>query len=155
MRKSTIFISAVLTTFALAILYGVVLAYQSTSSLPEATPLPVDTTISEQTVIPTPTITILTPEQAAQLAAQVVGNTNLLSAESSNLNGTDAYKITFTNNDVVYIGLDGQILGIQVAPMLVNVVAPAPVKHRERDNSNVNTGNTGEESHEDHEEHDD
>ena len=156
MRKSTVFISAVLTTFTLAILYGVVSAYQGTSDLAEAAPLPANTVTAELTLEPTSTTapaTILTPEQAAQLAAQVVGNTNLLSAESFSLNGTNAYKITFTNNDVVYVGLDGQILGVQIAPVVLNVSAPvAQVQHKDRGNN----GSASSESHDEHEdEHED
>ena len=157
MRKSTIFISAVLTTFALVMLYGVVSAYQNMAKLPDATVLPTDTTTPEpeSTLAPTATQTILTPEQAAQLAAQVVGNSNLLSAESSSVNGINAYKITFTNNDVAYVGLDGQILSIQVAPVVVNVVAPVqPAKHKNKNNNDSNN-NTSSQSHDDHEEHDD
>jgi hypothetical protein len=156
MRKSIIFISAVLTTFTLVILYGVVSAYQSMSKLPEATQLPTDTATPEPeaTLEPTATQAFLTPEQAAQRAAQVVGNPNLLSAESSNVNGASAYKITFTNNDVVYVGLDGQILGIQIAPVVVNVSSPPvqQVKHENKGNNNNSTS----QSHDDHEvEHDD
>jgi hypothetical protein len=158
MRKSTIFISAVLTTFALVILYGVVSAYQSMSTLPDATPLPTDTATAtsepDPTLAPTATATqaVISPEQAAQTAAQVLGNPNLLSAESSSMNGANAYKITFTNNDVVYVGLDGQILGVQIAPAVVNVSAPVvqPVKHKKNNNSNntVTSNNTGSQSHE-------
>jgi hypothetical protein len=163
MRKSTIFISAVLTTFALVILYGVVSAYQSGAKLPEATPLPTDTATpepeSEPALEPTATQAVLTPEQAAQLAAQVVANPNLLSAESWNVNGTDAYKITFTNNDVVYIGLYGQVLGVQIAPVVVNVSAPVQqVKHKNKDknNDNNNISNTSSQSQDEHEdEHED
>lgn len=158
MRKSTIFISAVLTTFALVMLYGVVSAYQSYANLPEATPLPTQTAIPDTpepdpTLEPAATQAFITPEQAAQLAAQVAGNPNLLSAESWNLNGTSTYKITFTNNDVVYIGLDGQVLGVQIAPVVVNVSAPAvqQAKHKNKDNNN-----TSSQSHDDHEdEHED
>ncbi len=156
MRKSTIFISTVLTTFALVILYGVVSAYQNISNVPQASALSVDTTTPEPTTEPTsePTAapTSITPEQAAQKATQVVGNTNLLSAESSNINGVDAYKITFTNNDVVYVGLDGQILGVQIAPVVINVAPLPPTKH----NNNTSTStSTGSESHDDNSEHDD
>ena len=150
MRKSTIFVSAVLTTFALVILYGVVSVYQSMSNLPEATALPTDTVAPEPelTLEPTATQAVLTPEQAAQLAAKVVGNPNLLSAESSSVNGTNAYKITFTNNDVVYVGLDGQILGVQIAPVVVNVSAPLqPAKNKDK-NKNISTNS---QSHDDHE----
>jgi hypothetical protein len=150
MRKSTIFISAVLTTFALVMLYGVVSAYQSMSNLPDATPLPTDTAVPDTpepdpTLEPTATQAFISPEQAAQLAVQVVSNPNLLSAESSSVNGTNAYKITFTNNDVVYIGLDGQVLGVQIAPVVVNVSAPAvqQVKHKNKNsNNNSNSNNT-------------
>ena len=156
MRKSTIFISAVLTTFALAMLFGIVSAYQKMPS-PTAVPTQVaDTPTPEPTLEPTATSIALTPEQAAQLAAQVIGNNNLLSAESSNVNGTFAYKITFTNNDVVYVGLDGQVLGVQVAPVTINVSVPAPAapaKHKNRTNNNSNVTNTS--SGENHDEHDD
>ncbi len=103
MRKSTVFISAVLTTFALVLLYSLVSAYRGNKNVVEAAALPTATRTPEATDTPVPTEMIITPEEAAQLAAQVVGHDNLLSAESSNINGLDAYKITFTNNDVVYI----------------------------------------------------
>ena len=156
MRKSTIFISSVLTTFALVILYGVVRAYQNNAVMqateaaaqPPATvnaPVPTD--------VPSPTPTVVTPEEAAQLAAQVVGHENLLSAETSNFNGIDAYLITFTNNDVVYVGLDGQILSVQVAPVFVNIAPPA--KNNNNKNNQSNNNRSSESSHEDHDDHDD
>ena len=135
MRKSTVFISAVLTTFALVMLYSVASAYRSKQNIAEAaaaTVAPTATLAPDPTDVPAPTKTFLSAVEAAQLATRVVGNTDLLSAESSNLNGTDAYKITFTNNDIVYVGLDGQILSVQVAPVVVNVTLPQtqpPTKH--------------------------
>lgn len=157
MRKSTIFISATLTTFALVMLYGVVSAYRNISNVTGVAALSSTTATAAPTAEPTgepmsaPTAATVTPEQAAQMAAQVVGNGNLLSAESSNLNGVNAYKITFTNNDVVYVGLDGQILAVQIAPVVVNVqAAAAPVQHEDR-----NENNTAPTQHDDHEEHDD
>src|SRR5690349_11836342 len=128
MRKSTIFISAVLTTFALVMLYNVASAYrnhQNASEVAATTVVqPTATLAPDPTEVPAPTKVFLSAQEAAQLATQVVGNTNLLSAESSSLNGADAYKVTFTNNDVVYVGLDGQILSVQVAPVVANVVLP-------------------------------
>lgn len=151
MRKSTIFISAVLTTFALVMLYGVVSAYRNSSTTAAAAPVQVlDTATPEPTGEPAATQSLITPEEAAQAAAAVVGNTNLLSAESSTVSGVNAYKITFTNNDVVYVGLDGQILSVQVAPV-VNVVAQAPAKQKE---SNNNTNKT-KKSSDDRDDHDD
>ena len=153
MRKSTIFISAVLTTFALVTLYGVVSAYRGASTnVPEAAALPTVTSAPEATAtdVPAaaaPTQSATTPVQAAQLAAQVLGNHDLLSAESSSFNGVDAYLITFTNNDVVYVGLDGQILSVQVAPAIVNAIVP--VQH----NNSGGSSNFTQTSHERHEEH--
>lgn len=162
MRKTTIFISSVLTTFALVTLYGVVSAYRNISNVPEVSALSVNTATAEPTTMPTEaapapaeTQTVLNPQQAAQLASQVVGNTNLLSAETADLNGTNAYKITFTNNDVVYVGLDGQILSVQVAPVVNNIVVQAPVPHKDKNkNNNNNTSGSGE-AHDDGGEHDD
>ena len=127
MRKSTVFISAVLTTFALVVLYNVASAYRSNKNVQEGTAvavIPTATQAPEPTDISAPTQSVLSPQEAAQLATQVVGNANLLSAESSKINGVDAYKITFTNNDVVYVGLDRQILSVQIAPTVVNITLP-------------------------------
>lgn len=162
MRKSTVFISAVLSTFALVMLYGVVSAYRNISNVPKVSALSVNTATTAPTSAPTedaPAVTqtqaAVTPEQAAQLAAQVVGNTALFSAESSNLNGTNAYKITFTNNDVVYVGLDGQILSVQVAPVVNNIVVQAPVPQHKDKNKNSNNNTSGTEYHDDGGEHED
>lgn len=165
MRKSTVFISAVLTTFVLAMLYSVVSAYRDNQNVVKAATQPAEPTPTltpEPTESPIPTVTILTPEEAAQLAAQVVGHDNLLSAESVNINGIDAYKITFTNNDVVYVGLDGQILSVQVAPVVVNIAPPVKQKnnnHNNNNNGNNNGGGGGGEHNEgsegEHEEHED
>jgi len=137
MRKSALFISAVLTTFALVILYGVVSAYRGDQNVDvvEAAPPPTETPTAVPTDIPTPTQTIVTPEEAAQIAANVVGSDKLLSAETSNFNGVDAWLITFTNKDVVYVGLDGQVLSVQVAPVVVSVAAPVKKKSNQSSSS--------------------
>ena len=153
MRKSTIFISAVLTTFALVMLYRVASAYRDTSA--EAAAQPSATLAPTATEPPTPTEVMLTPEEAAQFAVQVVGNSNLLSAESANMDGMNAWKITFTNNDVVYVGMDGQILSVQVAPVVVNVAAPVKQKHKNNNNNTGGGGGGGGENHEEREEHED
>ncbi len=131
MRKSTIFISAVLTTFALVMLFRVVSAYNSSKSVTQAaaaptTALPAPTATDPPSAAPAPTSVTLSPTDAAQLAAQVLGNPNLLSAETSTYNGVNAYLITFTNNDVVYVSLDGKILSVQRAPVAPAVVNAAP-----------------------------
>jgi hypothetical protein len=157
MRKSTVFISVVLTTFVLVLLYNVALAQRQNSQATEALTQPTATLARDRTSMPTASaveVSMISPEEAAQLAGQVVGNSNLLSAESSAFHGADAYKITFTNNDVVYIGLEGQILSVQVAPVTVN--AAVPVQHTNHKKSGNNHGAPqSHESDEDHQEHED
>lgn len=150
MRKSTIFISSVLTTFALVMLYGVVKAYQNNAAIKAAEPA-ITVNAPVPTDVPSPTPTVITPEEAAQLAAQVVGHDNLMSAETSNFNGVDAYLITFTNKDVVYIGLDGQILSVQIAPVFINVASPP----QNNNNNNQQNKNNSSPQGGEHEEHDD
>ena len=60
----------------------------------------------------------MTPEQASQLAAQVIGRTDLYSVETSKLNGVDAYLVTFSSGDLVYVSLTGQILSITKLPVV-------------------------------------
>jgi hypothetical protein len=128
MRKSTLFISAALTTFLLVMLFGVVSAYQAmtktnpvnvSTAVPEAQQQPVSSVVDTATALaPTPPAALVTPEQAAQLAAQVINRTDLYSVETSKLNGVDAYLVTFSSGDLVYVNLTGQILSITKLPVI-------------------------------------
>jgi len=156
MRKSTLFISAVLTTFALVMLYQVASAYNDSRKTTEAAAEPTASlaaTEPPETEAPAPMDVVLGPEQAAHLAAQVVGNTNLLSAETSSFNGVDAYLITFTNNDVVYVGLDGQILAVELSPVVINVAPPPKNKNKNNDGGHTQSNSSSGE-HEDHDDDD-
>ena len=142
MRKSTLFISAALTTFMLVVLFGVVSAYQNivkSSAQPMAAQVQ-PTAAVEMVSVPAPIptqVTNITAEAAATLASQVINRTDLFSAEATQLNGVDVYLITFSSGDIVYVGLDGQILSIsKVAVTVVN--QPAPKKNR---NNNGNQNN--------------
>lgn len=66
MRKSTIFISAVLTTFTLVMLSGVVSAYRGISNVSQAAAQPIATFTAES--IEVPTQIFITPEQAARVS---------------------------------------------------------------------------------------
>lgn len=127
MRKSTLFISAALTTFMLAILFGVVSAYQNiVKSTQPMTDQAQPTAAVEMVNVPMPIqATIITPEAAAALASQVIGRTDLFSAEIAQFNGADAYLVTFSSGDLVYVGFDGQILSIsKIAVTVINQPAP-------------------------------
>ncbi len=121
MRKSTLFISVALTTMMLVMLFGVVSAYQSITKNPVTTVQAIPRMVSQQqpvsnqvvqpTVVPT-VQTQLTAEQAAQLAAKTIGRTDLYSVESTTWNTQQAYLVTFSSGDLVYVSLEGQILEI-------------------------------------------
>ena len=127
MRKSTLFISAVLTTFMLAVLFGVVANYNNkkvaAAVQTEAPAVAVADVLSTATELPAPTqlATILTPEQAAALVAQVLGRTDLYSVETTIFNGVNAYLVKFSSGDMVYVSPEGIILSVVLAPV------PAPV----------------------------
>ena len=150
MRKSTIFISAILTTFVLVLLVGLVSAYKNTSSMAETTtqqdPIAVVADSSVPTTNPT-TIASITPEQAAALAAQVLGRTDVYSVETSAFNGADAYLVTFSSGDLVYVSPQGLILSVVNAPVVV-YSAPAPAKNKNHKPSGGGGGGGGGGEHE-------
>lgn len=109
MRKSTLFISAALTAFMLAVLFGVVSAYQnmagSTELAAQQAPSAEVTQVAavnpaqdqEQAQVPTqspvqdiaPVVpaqpVTITPEQATAIASSVLGRTDLYSVEITQL----------------------------------------------------------------------
>jgi hypothetical protein len=176
MRKSTLFISAVLTTFVMAMLAGVASAYQDVISTTQLSMFQAQNQTNGQTMVKAaidavPTATEVqpvnwTPEEAAGLAAQVLGREDLYSVEVADLNGETVFMVTFSSGDLVYVSLDGQIRSIgkvQVETVVVNSgkgggggggggnnnvsQAPAPSQNHEE--------HEHQENHEEHEEHDD
>lgn len=128
MRKSTLFISVALTTFMLAVMYGVVSAYQSilkttevaqsqSTGNAEAVSQPMAAVVPSQE-ISAPVIN-LTPEAAAALASKILGRTDLYSVEVTQFEGVDAYLVTFSSGDLVYLSLNGQALSISKLPVTV------------------------------------
>jgi hypothetical protein len=125
MRKSTLFISAALTTFMLAVLFGVASAYQNViksaqpivaqSQPTAAAPQLVSEPLAP--IAPPTQVTNITPEAAAALASKVMNQTDLFSAELTQFNGVDAYLVTFSSGDLVYVSMDGQILSISKLPV--------------------------------------
>jgi formylmethanofuran dehydrogenase subunit D len=126
------------------------------------------------TEVSKPTMTVntnsgATIEQAATLASNVLGNSEVYSAEVTQLNGVDVYLVTFSSGDLVYVSLDGKVVSISKLP--VNYVINQTTAHSNgggNNNSNFNsnsgnssdtvspssssTGNSGSEDHssEDH-----
>jgi len=124
MKKSSLFISTVLTTFVLVVLAGAVSAYRafaSSSQVSATSPAPL-----AQLAAPTPTV--ISPQDAAQIAAQYIHRSDLYAVESKSFKGMNAYMVTFSSGDVVYVDLQGQVLSVIADPSVVNVTTdPLPV----------------------------
>ena len=90
----------------------------------------------------------LTPQEAALVAANFMGRTDLYSVEVAVWNGMNVYKVTFSSGDVVYVSMDGQVLGNE-PPQTVFVSS-----NTDGGGNTVNRSSSHEES-ESHEGHDD
>ncbi len=121
MRKNTMFISAALTAFVLAMLAGVVSAYTgiSNSKLSSTSAQPMALSVA---VTPVPTQpSVVTAQDAATIASTFLKHTDLYSVELADLKGTQTYKVTFSSGDIVYVGMDGQVLSTTPPPAPVVV----------------------------------
>jgi len=58
----------------------------------------------------------VSPQQAAQIAAQYMGHSDLYSVETTSSNGATAYKVTFSSGNIVLVSLEGQVISVQSAP---------------------------------------
>ena len=113
MKKSSLFISALLFTFIIAIVAGAITAYRSSAaSIPS-------TDIQASTAIPTPTQVVIDAQQAAQIAADYIKENDLYSVTSTTLDGTSVYMVTFSSGTVVYVSLTGEV--VQVIPPPVTI----------------------------------
>ena len=173
MRKSTLFISAVLTTFVMAMLAGVASAYQTVVNKQQAeleqqqqqAQEPQTVAIADTAPEPIPTEAQpvnWTPEQAAALAAQVLGHDDLFSVEVTDLNGETVYMVTFSSGDLVYVSMDGQIRSIgkvEVETVIVNTGrgggGGGSVSNSQRGGDDHDDDHEEHEEHEEQEEHDD
>jgi hypothetical protein len=153
MRKSTLFISAVLTTFVMAMLAGVASAYQNAveknaeqaATQVQTEPQPQVKAISH--AMSADFQFTLSPEEAAGLAAQVIGREDLYSVEVTNLEGESVFMVTFSSGDLVYVSMDGQIRSIGKVQVNTVVVSAGGGGNAQPPASN--------QSYEDHEDHED
>jgi hypothetical protein len=161
MRKSTVFISSLLTTFALAILFGVVKAYQNNTAIKavevaavqpsETINAPVPTDVPTQ--IPTPSV--ISPEQAASIAVTFLGDSAVYGVEVVDYEGVPAFLVTFSSGKLIYVSPAGEILAIsEVKPV---VVESPKVWVGGSGNGGGGDNGSGDGEHEDHhdDEHDD
>lgn len=153
MRKSTLFISTVLTIFMMATIFGVASAYQqivrnqSTAAQVSAVQVAPVVQVAPAQPVSVPTLTIVTPEQATTIASTFLNDTSVYSVETVDYQRVVAYLITFSSGNLVYVSTTGEILAVSKIP-------PVVIARNTGGNSN-NSGNSNNDSddHEDHEEH--
>lgn len=154
MPKKTLFISAALTAFTLVTVVGVVGAYQkaSVAAAPTESTAVAVAAVSTPTFLPTATeevMVALTPQEAAMVAANYMEQTDLYSVESVVWEGVDAYKVVFSSGDIVYVGIYGEVLGVEEPPVVY-------VNNKNNNNSNNNVANhNSNDNRGEREEHDD
>lgn len=66
-----------------------------------------------------PASVAVSPEQAAQIAANFLGQGNVFSVEGLNIGGVGAYKVIFSSGESVYVSLSGEVISVPmpVAPV--------------------------------------
>jgi len=155
MSKKTLFISATLTAFVMAILVNVVSAYNLKSGEPTMVvqpTLPAPTEVVE--VIPTSTKPVLlTHQEAALVAANFLEDTDLFSVENAPWEDEEAFKVVFSSGYVVFVSLDGQILSSE-APLPVIVSVPALITDDTNDNQSSGSNNGSDNHDDDEDDHD-
>ena len=61
----------------------------------------------------------VTSDQAAQVAANFMGDGRIYSVETGTIRGVPLYKVTFSSGAIVYVSMDGQVVGSQ-APLMAS-----------------------------------
>ncbi|MBK6792428.1 MAG: hypothetical protein IPG80_07770 [Anaerolineales bacterium] len=174
MRKSTLFISAMLTMFLMATMFGVASAYQTVvknggmSVFNSQPPKQVASQSVDGQLVNVPVASsepqVVSPDQATNIAVDFLGDPGVYSVEVVNYEGASAYLVTFSSGDLVYVSSTGVVLtNNKVQPVVVvaasNVGAGAG-SGTSGSNQGSNSGNSGgDESSEheggEHDEHDD
>ncbi len=123
MRKGVVLMSAFLTAFVLAMLAGVVAAYQgfaaNLNSDPPSTQSAVVTNPSTQDPVSLPVATqttMISPQDAAAIAAKFLNQKDPYSVEIVSFGGANTYKVTFRSGNILYVSLSGQIVSYVQAP---------------------------------------
>jgi hypothetical protein len=117
MRKSTLILSILLTGVVLALLFVLVSAYRRVV----ATAVPGDPTQAAEQAQPAQQLPVqnladapaagnVRIYEAAAAAAKVLGRRDVYITEYAQLNGADVYLVSFLSGDLVYVGLDGQVI---------------------------------------------
>lgn len=159
MRKSTLFVSAMLTVFLMATIFGAVSAYQQVvkkqndaakNTVPQAVnaeivPLPAESIVAVPEVV--------TAEQATTAAINFLSDTNVYSVEVVDYQGAPAYLVTFSSGDLVYVSSTGIVIANTKIQPVVVAVAGGGNGNQDNNGGGSSGGGNETEHHEEHEEH--
>lgn len=169
MRKSTLFVSAMLTVFLMATMFGVVSAYQqvvrnndilSTQSSPKALSQPMNFVLAPvpatETVLPEPMV--VTAEEATTIAVDFLGDPNVYSVEVVDYQGVPTYLVTFSSGDLVYVSSTGVVVAnekLQPVYVASNTGSSGGNQGKNNGGGSSDDGGNSSDDHDSHEEHDD
>jgi hypothetical protein len=155
MIKSVTLISIAVTTVVLLTLAGVVYAYKGLVA-PKNTQVQ---SVSPQTmafpiVASAPTdIAEISPQDAAAIGIKFSNRTDLYSVELADFNGSQTYKLTFSSGDVIFVALNGQVVGSTppTQPVIISsstqpapaVIYTGPVKKHATGHASEEGGSNG------------
>lgn len=164
MRKSTLFVSAMLTVFLMATMFGVVSAYQnivknnnmaSTQSAQKALSQPVSAVLAVPTateIVPL----VVTAEEATTIAVDFLGDPNVYSVEVVDYQGAPTYLVTFSSGDLVYVNSEGLIVAnSKLQPVVITASNPTNNGGGQAGNGGSSSGGEHESNDDDHEGHED
>ncbi len=121
MKKGALVLSIILTGVVLALIFMLVSTYRktietaapaqaATAVIQEPVQSELPSAASTQNLADTPAAGTVSIYDAAAEAAKVLGRNDVYIAEYTQLNGANAYLVTFLSGDLVYVSLEGQIV---------------------------------------------
>lgn len=166
MRKSTLFISALLTVFLMATIFGVASAYQQVVKANIALAKQPSQKALSQPVsadfAPVPTATeivvplVFTPEQATTVAVDFLGDSNVYSVEVVDYEGVATYLVTFSSGDLVYVSSTGMVVAnTKIQPVIVAASSGGNGGGQANNNGGSSGGDDNDDHDDDHDEHED
>jgi hypothetical protein len=155
MKRGVTLVSVAVTAFSAVIMASVVYGYRvsagpqpgQSAPLSAREPRPSAELVSAASTVSTR----ISPRMAVGLASEFLGRTDAFSVQLAQYNGVQAYKVTFTSGDIVYVSLDGQILGSELPT--VQLASSGGDRRDDRDGSSEehDDGEHEEEHEEEHE----
>ena len=157
MPSKKLLISAALTAFILVVATGIASAYKRVSSSIEAVKVEeAGRTDSLDQAQPTAMgdvassaqsqQVLISHQEAALVATNYLGQTDLYSVENIVWEGTDAYEVVFSSGDMVYISMTGEVLGAEVPEPVNEVIevvpSPLPTPTATAITNSTSSGNT-------------